>query len=59
MEDLNCVLNDTKVHDVHKQQNYKSLQKEENCLNKEENWNVKLEHTIPSVFGGLSRSSEA
>ncbi len=25
MEDLNCVLNDTKVHDVHKQQNYKSL----------------------------------
>jgi hypothetical protein len=60
MEDLTCVLNDTKVHDVHKQQNYNScLQKEENCLNKEKNWNVKLEQTIPSVFGGLIRSLEA
>jgi hypothetical protein len=26
MEDLNCILNDTKLHDVHKQQNYNSLQ---------------------------------
>jgi len=66
MEDLNCVLNDTKLHDVHKQQNYNSLQKEENCLNKaksyvnkEENWNVNLEQTIPSVFGGLSGDLEA
>jgi hypothetical protein len=28
-------------------------------VNKEENWNVKLEQTISSVFGGLSGNLEA